>query len=79
MSGAMDLRIADYGKSTDSEQAAQIAVTLLADTAQLLLATTRPLPRYQPDPGREVATRSKRLRIRNIGNQSGRQRRPDAG
>jgi hypothetical protein len=38
MPGAMDFRIADDGKCSGHEQAAQIAVTLLADTAESILA-----------------------------------------
>src|SRR5450756_2521671 len=38
MLGAMDLGIADDGERTGDEQAAQIAVTLLADTAEPVLA-----------------------------------------
>src|ERR1039457_3110398 len=55
MFGAMDLGIADDGERTGDEQAAQIAVTLLADTAESVLAPARMLLRHQPDPGREVA------------------------
>src|SRR5450756_1914962 len=51
--GAMDLGIANDGKRTGHEQAAQIAVTLLADTAEPVFASTRVLPRHQPDPCRE--------------------------
>src|SRR5664279_2068708 len=38
MLGAMDLGIADDGERAGDEQAAQIAVTLLADTAEPVLA-----------------------------------------
>jgi hypothetical protein len=38
MFGAMDLGIADDGERTRGEQAAQIAITLFADTAELVLA-----------------------------------------
>src|SRR5450759_2560080 len=55
MFGAMDLGIADDGERTGDEQAAQIAVTLLADTAEPVLAPARMLLRHQPNPGREVA------------------------
>src|SRR5665647_1210673 len=40
MLGAMDLGITDDGERADHEQAAQIAVTLLADTAEPVLAPT---------------------------------------
>src|ERR1700730_14409860 len=55
MFGAMDFSIADDGERTDHEQAAQIAVTLLADMAKPVLAPARMLLRHQPNPGREVA------------------------
>jgi hypothetical protein len=38
----MDLGIADDGERTRGEQAAQIAITLFADTAELVLAPDRP-------------------------------------
>jgi len=41
--GAMDLGIADHGQRADREQAAQIAITLLADTAKLVFAPARVL------------------------------------
>ena len=53
--GAVDLGIADDGECTGHEQVAQIAVTLFADAAEPVLATTRVLLRYEPDPSREVA------------------------
>ena len=54
MPSAVDLGVADYGKCASREQAAQIAIALLADTAEPVLATARVLLRYQSDPGREV-------------------------
>src|SRR5271163_401634 len=54
--GAMELGIADHGKCAGHEQAAQIAVPLLADTAEPYPTPARVLFGYQPDPGREVAT-----------------------
>ena len=47
----MDLGIADDGERTRGEQAAQIAITLFADTAELVLAPARVLLRHEPDPG----------------------------
>src|SRR5450759_65561 len=55
MLGAVDLGIADDAERAGHEQAAQIAVTLLADTAEPVLAPARVLLRHEPDPGREVA------------------------
>ena len=54
MLGAMDLGIADDGERAGHEQAAQIAVTLFADTAEPVLAPARVLFRHEPNPGREV-------------------------
>jgi len=58
--GAMDLGIADHGQRADREQAAQIAITLLADTAKLVFAPARVLLGHEADPGREVPPRSGR-------------------
>ena len=57
MLGAMDLGVADNGERAGHEQAAQIAVTLFADTAEPVPAPARVLLRYDPDPGREIAPR----------------------
>src|SRR5215472_3034846 len=54
MSGAMDLGIADHGERAGREQAAQIAIALFANTAELVLAPARVLLRHEPNPGREV-------------------------
>jgi hypothetical protein len=55
MLSAMDLGIADDGERAGHEQAAQIAIALLADTSELVLAPARMLLRHEPDPGREIA------------------------
>ena len=55
MFGAVDLGIADDGQRTGHEQAAQIAVTLFADTAEPVLAAAGVLLRREANPGREVA------------------------
>src|SRR6476646_6951425 len=47
--------VTDDGKRACREQAAQIAVTLLADIAEPVLASARVLLRHDTDPGREVA------------------------
>jgi hypothetical protein len=78
MFGAMDLGIADDGQRARREQAAQIAIALFADTAELVLAPARVLLRHEPDPGRKIPPRSKSLRISHAGDQSGGQRRTDA-
>ena len=54
MFGAVDLGIADDGECAGREQAAQIAVALLADAAEPVLTPARVLLRHEPDPGREV-------------------------
>src|SRR6185437_6398912 len=58
MPGAMDPGIADHGERASREQAAQIAITLLADAAKPVLAAAGVLLRHEPDPGREVPPRS---------------------
>src|SRR6195256_3731322 len=54
MFDAMDLGITDDRKRPGYEQAAQIAVTLLAYIAEPVLASTRVLLRHEPNPGREA-------------------------
>ncbi len=54
MLGAMDLGIADDGECAGREQAAQVAITLLADAAEFFFTPARVLLRHQPDPSREV-------------------------
>jgi hypothetical protein len=73
----MELCIADHGESTGGEQAAEIAIALLADVAELISAAARILLRDEPDPGREIASRSKRLGGTNARDQSSRQRGAD--
>src|SRR5262249_9432732 len=51
MFGAVDLGIANDGQRARREQAAQIAISLFADTAELVLAPARVLLRHEPDPG----------------------------
>src|ERR1700676_1464722 len=53
--GSLYLVVTDDGERAGHEQAAQIAVTLLADIAKPVLASTRVLLRHDTDPGREVA------------------------
>ena len=79
MFGAMDLGIADDGQRACREQAAQIAVSLFADTAELVLAPARVLLRHEPDPGRKIPPRSESLRISDAGDQSGGERGTNAG
>src|SRR5271163_839736 len=70
-----DLGIADDGKRTGYEQAAQIAVTLLADAAEPVLAPARVLLRHKSNPGREIAPRSECLWVGDTSNQGSSQRR----
>src|SRR5215470_2017839 len=60
------------GMCADDENASQIAVALLGDRTELLLAPGRILSRHQPNPSREVTTRSEDLRVRDRGNNGGR-------
>src|SRR5438034_10497902 len=52
--GAMDFGIADHGERTGREKAAQVAITLLADAAELVFAAARVLFLHEANPGREV-------------------------
>src|SRR5690349_11809944 len=67
--GTVDLGIADDGQRTGHEQAAQVAITLLADTAEPVSASARMLLGHQPDPGREVASRAECFRVSDAGDQ----------
>jgi hypothetical protein len=78
MARAMDLGIADHGERAGRKQAAQIAIALLADTAKLVLAPARVLLRHEPNPGREVPSRSEGVGIGNARDQRCCQSRPDA-
>ena len=55
MLGAIDLGIANDSKRACRGQVTQITVTLLADAAEPVLASTRMLLRHQSNPGREVS------------------------
>ena len=44
--------------SARREYAAQIAISLFADTAELVLAPARALLRHEPDPGQEIPIQS---------------------
>src|SRR5258707_14288934 len=78
MLGTVELRITDHGERAGCEQAAQITIALFADAAELVFAPTRVLLRHQPDPDREITSRSKRLGIGNACDQNSRQRRTNA-
>ena len=55
MLSTMDLGVSDDSERADYKQAAQIAVSLFADTAEPVPTPARMLLRHEPDPGREVA------------------------
>jgi hypothetical protein len=63
-------RITDNAPTTSSR--AKIAVARLGDASSPLLAASRVLLRRQPDPCRYVARRAEGMRIRDTGNQGGR-------
>src|SRR6516164_3789339 len=73
------VRIADHGKRARREQAAQIAVALFADAAELVFAPARVLLWNKPNPRREVPPRSECFGIGNARDQSRGQRRTDPG
>ena len=60
MLGAMDFGVADYGQRAGGEQAAQIAIALFADTAELFPAPleccfgTRPIQAEKSRPDRKA-------------------------
>src|SRR5262245_28678078 len=61
MLGAVDLSIADHCERAGREQAAQIAIALLADTAKLVLATSVVTPTVHsviPGPARSAGARN---------------------
>src|SRR5262249_33814359 len=54
---------ADHGECACREQAAHIAIALLADNAKLVLAPARVLLRREPNPGREWHRQRSRLAL----------------
>src|SRR5262245_53972818 len=75
----MDLGIADHGQRAPREPAAQVAITLFADAAELVLTAARTLLGNKPNPRREIAPRSESLGISDAGDQSSGERRTHAG
>src|ERR1039457_2427227 len=57
-------RVSQYRAGFDHQNASQIAIASFRDRPELLFAAGRILARHQPDPGREVTTRSENLGIR---------------
>src|ERR1700751_4992827 len=78
MPGAVDFGIADHCERASREEAAQIAIALLADIAKLVLTPARVLLRHEPNPGREIPSRSEGSWLSNAGDQCCGQRRTDA-
>src|SRR5215813_8174778 len=68
-----------HGSWHSGEQAAQIAIALFADTAELVLAPARVLLWYKADPGRKIPSASEGLWISDTGDQSGGERGTNAG
>src|SRR6266536_2838790 len=62
----------------DDENAPQVAISLLGNRSELLLAPGRILPRHQPDPGREIAARPEDSRVRHRRHDRSRPDNPDA-
>ena len=56
----MPLGVSDDSHGPDHQQLPQIAVTLLGDAAQLLLAAAGVLPRDKADPGGQIPAGSER-------------------
>src|SRR5271154_3890721 len=48
--------VPNSGGCTDNEQPSEIAISLLGDAAEPLLATRRMLPRHKSDPCRKIPT-----------------------
>ena len=51
---AVLLRVADHSHRAGDEQPSQVAIALLGYATETILAASRVLLRYQPDPGRHM-------------------------
>src|ERR1700761_9248994 len=71
-------RVADNGHCADDQQPPQIAIALLGDTTEPVLAAGGVLLRHQPDPGRKTAPRREAIPVADLGNQCGSPGRADA-
>src|SRR5262249_37936545 len=69
--GAVLFGVADDGHGTCYEQPSQVAITLLGDAAEPLLAAGRVLLGHQPDPGSKIAPRAELPPVADFGNQRG--------
>src|SRR5258705_7420235 len=67
-----------HSDRSNDENAPQVAISLLGDRSELLLAPGRILPRHQPDPGREIASRPEDSRVRHRRHDRSRPDNPDA-
>src|SRR6266536_859969 len=76
---AVLLRVAQDRMSANDENASQIAVALLGDRPELLLAAGRILARHEPNPGREIAPRPECRRVRDRRRDRGRPDETDTG
>src|SRR5262245_51203451 len=79
MFAAVGLGIADDRERAGHKQAAEITITLFADTAEPVLAPARMLLRHQANPGGEVTARSESPWVSDIRHQSGCQQWTDTG
>src|SRR5262245_64023469 len=77
--GAVLACVSNDGHGTGDQQPPQIAIALLGDAAEPLLAASRMLLRHQADPGGKVASRAKRLPVADLGDQRGGHNRTNAG
>ena len=55
--------LSNNGCCTDDEQPSEIAISLLGDAAEPLLATRRVLPRHKSDPGCKISTGFEATRV----------------
>ena len=55
-------RVSQYRAGSDHQNASQIAIASFRDRPELLFAAGQIFARHEPDPGREVTTRSENLR-----------------
>jgi len=77
--GSVRFGISDHGMGSDCKQRAQVAVAVLGDAAEPLLASARVLLRHKADLGGQIATGLERLRVEHAGDQHRRDERPDTG
>src|SRR4051794_26328073 len=59
--------LSNNGRCTNDEQPSEIAISLLGDAAEPLLATRRVLPWHKSDPGCKISTGFEATRVRDSG------------